>query len=124
MVFRTTGHDLCTSISRLALRLQEFDGDVVESRAGVGAGDVGEVARGVADLAVGHHDTGFGPALDGIDDVSGAERNVDVGHIVLVKESGSVGRDAYAEDADVVVFENEMVVGFSGERNRFRSLSA
>jgi len=52
--------------------MKKFNGDVVESGAGVGAGDVGEVAGGVADLAVSHNDAGFGPALDSIDDVGGA----------------------------------------------------
>jgi hypothetical protein len=53
------------------LGTEKFDGDVVESAAGVGAGDVGEVARGVADLAVGHEDAGFGAALDGVHNVGG-----------------------------------------------------
>jgi len=65
--------------------MKEFDGDVVEGAAGVGAGDVGEVAGGVADLAVSHDDAGFGFALDGVDDVGGAEGNVEVGNVVLVK---------------------------------------
>jgi hypothetical protein len=57
---------------------------------------------------------GFGFALDGVDDVGGAERDVQVGDVVLVEEGGFVGRDADAKDADVVIFEDEMVVGFLG----------
>jgi len=111
-------------ILRLALGLQEFDGDVVEGEIGIVAGDVGEVARGVAELAVGHDEMGFGFALDGVDDVGGAERNVEVGDVVLMEKRGFVGGDRYAEDADVFVFEDKVVVGFFGDGNSFRSLSA
>ncbi len=76
---------------------------------------MGEVAGGVADLAVGHHDAGFRPAFDGVDDVGGAQRNIEVGNIVLVKKRGVVRGDAYAEDADVIIFEDEMVVGLFGD---------
>jgi hypothetical protein len=34
-----------------------------------------------------------------------------------MEKSGFVGGDGYAEDADVVVFEDEMVVGFLGDRD-------
>jgi hypothetical protein len=61
---------------RLTLGLQEFDGDVVERQGGFVAGDVGEMAGGVAELAVGHGEMGFRFALDGVDDVGGAERDV------------------------------------------------
>jgi hypothetical protein len=106
------------------LRFQEFDGDVVEGDVGFVSGDVGEVAGGVAELAVGHDEMGFGFALDGVDDVGGAERDIEVGDVVLVEESGFVRGDADAENADVVVFEDEVVMGFFGDGNSFRSLSA
>jgi hypothetical protein len=122
VVFRTTGHDLCASISRFALGLQEFDGDVVESTAGVGAGDVGEVAGGVAELAVRHDDAGFRPALHGVHDVGRAERNIKVGNIVLMEKRGGVSGEAYAKDADVVIFQDEVVVGFFREGDGDRSL--
>ena len=32
--------------------------------------------------------------------------------IVLMEKSGVVGRDAYAENADVGIFKNEMMMGF------------
>jgi hypothetical protein len=69
---------------RLALGLQEFDGDVVEGGVGLVAGDVGEVAGGVAELAVGHDEMGFRFALDGVNDVGGAERDVQVGDVMLM----------------------------------------
>jgi hypothetical protein len=47
---------------------------------------------------------GFGFALDGIDDVGGAERDVEVGDVVLMEESGFVSGNADAENADVGVF--------------------
>jgi hypothetical protein len=34
---------------------------------------------------------GFGSALNGVDDVGWAERNVKVGNVVLVKKRGVVG---------------------------------
>jgi hypothetical protein len=52
--------------------MKQFDSDVVEGSSGVGPGDVGEVAGGVADLVVDHYEMGFRFALDGVDDVSGA----------------------------------------------------
>jgi len=76
---------------------------------------VSEVAGGVAELAVGHHDAGFGSALDGVDYVGGTERNIQVGNIVLMEKRGVVRGDAHAEDADIVVFQDEVVVGFLGD---------
>jgi len=99
------------------LGLQEFDGDVVERSVGFVAGDVGEAAAGVAELAVGHDEVDFGFALDGVDDVGGAERDVEIGHIVLMEKSGAVGGDTYAENADVVIFKDEMVVRFLWDGN-------
>jgi hypothetical protein len=75
-------------------------------------------------LAVGHDEIGFGFALDGVDYIGGPERDVEVGDVVLMEESGFVRRDADAEDADVIVFEDEVVVGFFGDGNSFRSLGA
>jgi hypothetical protein len=66
---------------------------------------------------------GFGFALDGVDDVGGAERDVEVGDIVLMEKRGFVGGDSYAEDAHVVVFEDEVVVGFLGDRDGSGGLS-
>ena len=88
------------------------------------AGDVGEVAGGVADLAVGHDDAGFGFALDGVDDVGGAEGDVDIWHVVPMKKRGVVRGDAYAEDADVIIFQDEVMVGFLGDGNGSGSLGA
>jgi hypothetical protein len=98
----------------LTLGLQEFDGDVVEGGVGFVAGDVGEMAGGVAELAVGHDEMGFGFALDGVDDLGGAERDVEVGDVVLVEKSRFAGGDADPEDTDVIVFQDEMVVRFLG----------
>src|SRR6266446_1975004 len=97
--------------------MQQFDGDVIEDEAGIGPGDVGEVAGGVAELAVGHDEVDFGFALDGVDDVGGTEGDVEIGHVVLMEKSGFVGGDAYAENADVIVFKHEMVVRLLGDGN-------
>jgi hypothetical protein len=66
-------------------------------------------------LAVAHDTANFGFALDGVDDVGGTERHVEIGNIVLMEKSGIVGGDAYAENADVGIFEDEMVMGFFGD---------
>lgn len=104
-------------IARFALAMKKFDSDVVESGASISAGDVGEVAGGIADLAVGHHDAGLGPALDSVYNVGGAKRNIKVGNIVLVEKRGVMREEAHTENADVFVFEDEMVMGFFGERD-------
>jgi len=64
----------------------------------------------------------FGFALDGVDDVGGAERDVKIGYIVLMEKSGVVGGDAYAEDADVGIFEDEMMMRLLGDGNGDRRL--
>jgi hypothetical protein len=58
---------------------------------------------------------GFGFALDGVDDIGGAERNVEVRDVVLMEKSGFVSGNAHAKDADVVVFEDEVMVGLFGD---------
>jgi hypothetical protein len=118
-----TGHYLIAQILRLSLGVEKLDRDVVEGAAGVGAGDVGEAAAGVADLAVGHHDAGFGFSLDSVDDVGRTERNIKVGNIVLVKERCVVRGDAHAEYADVGIFQDEMMVRLLRDGNGGRRLS-
>ena len=115
-------NDLDTKIVRLTLGMKKFDGDIVERGVGFVAGDVGEVAGGVAELAVGHDEMGFGFALDGVDNVGGAEGYIDVGHVVLMEKSGFVRGDAYAEYADVIVFKDEMMMRFLGNGNGCGSL--
>jgi hypothetical protein len=95
-----------------ALRLQQLDGDVVECHVGFVAGDVGEAAAGVADLTVGHDQADFGFVLDGVDDIGGTERDVEIGHIVLMEKGGIVRGNAHAENADVGIFKDEMMVRF------------
>jgi len=73
-------------------------------------------------LAVGHDEVDFGFALDGVDDVGGAERDVEIGHVVLMEKGGVVRGDAYAENADVGIFKNEMVMGLLGDGNGDRRL--
>jgi hypothetical protein len=73
-------------------------------------------------LAVGHYQVDFGFALDGIDDVGGTERNVKIGYIVLMEKGGAVGGDAHAENADVFIFEDEVVMGLFGDGNGDRRL--
>jgi hypothetical protein len=67
---------------------------------------------------------GFGFAGDGVDDVSGTQRHVDVGQVVLVKERGLVRGDIHAEYADVGVFQDELVMRLLRDGNGDRGLSA
>jgi hypothetical protein len=69
-----------------------------------------EAAAGVTHLAVGHVDVGFRFAGDGVDDVGGAEAEVNVGGVVLVEKRGFVRGDDGAEDADVIIFDEEMMM--------------
>jgi hypothetical protein len=85
---------------------------------------VGEAAAGVADLSIVHYQAGFGFSLDGVDDVGGAERHVDVGHVVLMEKRGVVRGDAHAEYADVGVFQDEMMMRLFRDGNGDRRLSA
>ena len=119
-----SGHNLRAQVLWFALRMEQLDGDIVEGAAGVGAGDVGEVAGGVAELAVGHDQMGFGPALDGINDVGGAERNVQVRYIVLMEKRGAMRGDAYAEDANVIIFQDEMMMRLLWDGDGSGSLGA
>jgi hypothetical protein len=66
----------------------------------------------------------FGLSGDGVDDVSGAQRHVDVGQVVLVKKRGLVWGDVHAEYADVGVFKDELVMGLLRDGNGDRGLSA
>jgi len=65
----------------------------------------------------------FGLACDGIDDIAGAERHVNVGHVVLVEKCGVVRGNAHAKNADIGIFQDEMMVGFFCCGNGDRRLS-
>jgi hypothetical protein len=84
---------------------------------------VGEAAAGVADLPVRHYEMSFRLAGDGVDDIAGAERHVDVGHVVLVEKCCVVRGNAYAKNADIGIFQDEMMVGFFRCGNDDRRLS-
>jgi hypothetical protein len=73
-------------------------------------------------LAVGHDEVNFGFVLDGVDDVGGTERDVKIGYIVLMEKGGVVRWDAYAENADVVIFKDEMMMRLLGDGDGDRRL--
>jgi hypothetical protein len=107
--------------------MKKLNGDVVEGGARFVAGDVGEAAAGeaaagIVHLTVRQHETEFRFVLDGVDDVGGTEGYVCVGHIVLMEKSGFVSGDAHAENADIGIFKDEMVVGFLGDGDGDRRL--
>ena len=103
--------------------MEKFDRNVVKDKAGIGAGDMGEAAAGVADLAVRHYEMSFRLACNGIDDIAGAEGHVDVRHVVLVEKCGVVRGNAHAKNADIGIFQDEMMVGFFRCGNGDRRLS-
>lgn len=115
-------HYLEAEIVWLALRVKKFDSDVIERAAGVGARYVREAAAGVTNLAVGHDETGLGLAGDSVDDVRGTKAHVNVRQVVLMEKRGVVRGDADAEDADVVISKDQMVMRFLPDRNGDGSL--
>jgi hypothetical protein len=102
--------------------LQEFDGQVAKGLRG--AADYVDEGGGEESDLVGlqlYGDRIF--ACDGIDDLRGAEHDVDVVVCVTVQESLGVRRDVDVEDADLVVGEHEMMVRLGGDvdfRSRLR----
>jgi hypothetical protein len=95
--------------------LEEFDGDVAEGIVGKIAGDVGVAGGEESGLAVLQFDGDGIFALDGVDDFGGAEGDVDVVVAVAVQEGVGVRRDIDGEDADLIVGEDEVVVGLGGD---------
>jgi hypothetical protein len=115
---------LPAQISRFALGLQQLNGDIVEGSASVGARDMGEAAAGVRNLAVGHYQAGLGLAGHGVDDVGGAEADVNVRQVVPMEKRSVVGGDADAENASIGIFKHEMMVRLVRNRDRDRRLGA
>jgi hypothetical protein len=73
-------------------------------------------------LAVGHDDAGLGSALNGVYNVGRAKRNVKIRNIVLMQKRRVVGGDAYAEYADVLIFQDQMMMRLLREGNGYGSL--
>ena len=71
-------------------------------------------------MSVNHHDACFGFALNRVDDVGGAERNIKIRYIVLMKERGVVSRHMDAKHADVLIFKDQMMVRFVLDGHSFR----
>jgi len=95
--------------------LQEFDGDVAEGMVARIAGDVGERCGKEASVTVGEFDGDGIFAFDGVDDFGGSEGDVNVVVAVPVHESFRVRRDFDAEDADLIVGENLVVMRLGGD---------
>jgi hypothetical protein len=95
--------------------LQKFDGDVAEGMVARIAGDVGERCGKEASVTVGEFDGDGIFAFDGVDDFGGSEGDVNVVVAVPVHESFRVRRDFDAEDADLIVGENLVVMRLGGD---------
>ena len=95
--------------------LHELDGDVAEGRVGPVARYVGEVARGEAGLAIFESGVNGRLAFDFVGDLRITESDEKVVVTMAVHEGGFVRAHFDLKDADVLVFEGEMVVGFVGD---------
>ena len=98
----------------LALRAQEFDGDVAEGRVAEVAGNVREAATGEVHFAVFEDLMQLGLSGDGVDNVRRTKNDIEVVEVVLVKKRGVVGRDFHVVGANVAVFDFQMMVGLAG----------
>ena len=96
---------------------QDFDGDVAEGLIAEVAGDVGEGGGGEAGFTVLELDGDGRLVLDLVDDLGGAEGDLEVIVAVPVHEGVGVGRNANVEDADGLVFKDEVVMRLGGDFN-------
>ena len=94
---------------------EDFDGDVAEGLVREIAGDVGEGGGGEAGFTVLELDGDGRLVLDLVDDLGGAEGDLEVVVAVPVHEGVGVRRDLDVEDADGFVFEGEVVVRLCGD---------
>lgn len=95
------------------MRAQKLDGDIAESFVRFIASDMSEGTAGEVYFAVGELEVDLGLAEDGVDDISGTQYDVKIVNIVLVQERGGVRGDRNVEDANVLVFEGEMMAGLA-----------
>jgi hypothetical protein len=95
--------------------LDKFDGDVAKGLGGEIAEDVSEGSGNKADISVGQREGNGIFAFDGVHDFRGTNRDEEVVVPVPVHESFGVRRNVDVEDADLIVGENEVVVGFGGD---------
>ena len=100
--------------------MEEFDGDVVKGHAGIGARDVREVSGRIMCFAILQNLAEFGFADDGVDDLRGAERDVEIREIVLMQERGVQGRDHDVVDASEIVLQHETMMRFLANGNGAR----
>lgn len=101
--------------------LAEFDGDVAEGLRSI-VDDVGEVAGSESGLSVLEFAGDRIFAFDGVDDLARAKHDVHVVVVVPVHERVGVRGDVHVEDADLGVFEDELVVRLGGEFDFFHGL--
>ena len=95
----------------------DLDGHVAEGLVGLIAGDVGEGCGGECGLAVLEFDGYRRLVFYGVDYLGGAQVDGEVVVAVPVHQGFGVGRDFYVVDADVFVFESQVMVGLGREFN-------
>lgn len=124
---RSAQNNFGAIILRIALGLQQFDGDVAEGRVGEVAGDVGETAAREVRFAVLELKMDFGLVQDGVHDVGRSKRNINVIVVVLVELRVLVRRDFHVVHADVFIFDFQVMMRLAGhvsprKRNRLLRL--
>jgi len=92
--------------------LQNFYGDVAEWSLRDSADGVGEGTGRKSSFTVGELERGLGLAFYAVDDCRGPDCNVNIVVAVPVRVGFGSGRDFDVEDADLGVFEGEVMVGF------------
>lgn len=81
-----------------------------------------EVSRRKPRFAIGEPEVHRGFALNFVRDVSIAERDVNIVVAMTMHERRSMGRNFNLEDAEVVVFQSQVVRGFRGDFDFSRGL--
>src|SRR5205807_9562055 len=99
---------------------EQLDGEVAERRVGLGARDMREAALRVADLPVGQRDVSLGFSGNRVDEVGGADRNTEIGKVVIMKQRGLVPGDPEGPSAPVIIFEQRVVMRLVFERDGSR----
>jgi hypothetical protein len=101
---------------------QKLDRDVTERLGGKISEDVGEGSGDEADICVGQCEGGGIFALDRVDNLGGAEHDIDIVMTVPVHQSLGMWGNLDIEDADLIVGQNHLVVRFGGDFDFLRTL--
>ncbi len=115
------------NVFHFSLRFEQIDGDVAEGGVAQIVRHMREAAAGEVGLAVPQNKMRFRFVEDGVDDVGRAERDEKVIVVVLMELGHVVRRYFDVVNADVFVFDFQMMMRLAGrisvrERHRLRGL--